>query len=222
MSLDVRVDAMTSRRKLARAFVTALLDGDRLLAAELARRTFDLSGSRIAVFADLVHPAMTAIGELWYRGAVQSAVEHRATAIVESIAEDLPPAASASPVPRGSRCVLAALGQEEHALGLRIMAMAMQDEGWQVNLLGCGVSPEDLLSATRSARPRLVGLSAGYLPSVRTMRAAISELKESRVAVLVGGQAFIRVPLLWQRVGADATAMDVRAGVVMARRLIGA
>jgi methanogenic corrinoid protein MtbC1 len=220
MNLGTGVRETGSKRRLARAFVKALLDGDQPLARDLARRTQDLSRSRVEVFADLVQPAMTAIGELWYRGTVPPAVEHQATTIVERIVEDLPPEPGASLVAEGSTCLLAALYQEEHGIGLKLLAMALEDDGWSVKPMGCAVPPAELLAATRATRPQVVGLSASYLPSTRVMRDAIAALKALCPAVLVGGQAFNRVPDLWQRLGANGYGIDARVGAVMARRLL--
>jgi methanogenic corrinoid protein MtbC1 len=220
LNLRTNVRETGSKRRLARAFVKALLDGDQLLARDLALRTRDLSRSRVEVFADLVQPAMTAIGELWYRGTIPPAVEHQATTIVERIVEELPPEAAASPVAEGSTCLLAALDQERHGIGLKLVAMALEDDGWTVKPMGCAVPQADLLAVTRAIRPQLVGLSASYLPSTRVMRDAIAAVRALCPAVLVGGQAFNRVPDLWQRLGADGCGVDARVGAVMARRLL--
>ena len=170
--------------------------------------------------ADLLQPGLHEIGDLWYRGRVGVADEHRATAIVESVLEELLPTPSADPVPLGSRCLLASVGTEQHRLGLRALALALEDDGWSVDHMSSCLPVPELLGYVREHRPQVVGLSAGYLPSLRHIELALRGLREERLPVMVGGAAFSRVPTLWRRLGADAHAADARIAVVLMRRLL--
>lgn len=200
--------------------VDALLRGDRAAVRESTSRLSAMGSSRAAVVADLLQPALHEIGDLWYRGRVGVAEEHRATAIVESVLEDLGPTPSADPVPPGSRCLLASVGVEQHRLGLRALALALEDDGWSVDHMSSCLPVPELLRYVREHRPQVVGLSAGYLPSLRHLQLAIRGLTAERLPVLVGGAAFSRVPTLWRRLGADASAADARIASVLMRRLL--
>jgi methanogenic corrinoid protein MtbC1 len=201
--------------------VEALLRGDRPSVRECTSTFAVTAGaSRAFVVADLLQPALHEIGELWYRGRVGVAEEHRATAIVEAVLEDLPPTPSPSPVPPGSRCLLASVGTEQHRLGLRALALTLEDDGWSVEHMSSSLPVPELLRYARDRRPQMVGLSAGYLPSLRDIRLAVGELTGDGVRVMVGGAAFSRVPLLWKRLGADGHAADARIASVLMRRLL--
>jgi MerR family transcriptional regulator, light-induced transcriptional regulator len=201
--------------------VDALLNGDRVAVRESASRLVTTEGSsRATVVADLLQPALHQIGDLWYRGVIGVAEEHRATAIVESVLEGLPPTPSGNPVPPGSRCLLTSVGTEQHRLGLRALALTLEDDGWSVDHMSSPLPLPELLRWVRDRRPQVVGLSAGYLPSLRHIRLAIGELRREGPRVLVGGAAFTRVPLLWKRLGADAHAGDARMAAVLMRRLL--
>jgi MerR family transcriptional regulator, light-induced transcriptional regulator len=200
--------------------VEALLRGDRATVHESASRLLATGFSRAAVVADLLQPSLHEIGDLWYRGRVGVAEEHRATAIVESVLEDLPPTPTADPVPPGSRCLLASVGTEQHRLGLRALALTLEDDGWSVDHMSSSLPVPELLRYVRGHPPQVIGLSAGYLPSLRHIQLAIRELKEERRSVIVGGAAFSRVPMLWRRLGADAHAGDGRIAAVLMRRLL--
>ena len=201
-------------------FLDALLAGDRTRAIALSADALALLGSRVALFSDLVQPAQYEIGELWYEGRIGVADEHRATSIVEAVVSALPPTPSADPVPPGSRCLLAALGQEQHMLGLKVFKLALEDDGWTTQLLGSGISLEKMLDAVRIRRPRVVALSAAYLPAVQPLKLAVERIKAMGPRVLVGGAAFNRVPDLWLRVGADGHGGDARVSLVLARRML--
>lgn len=208
------------RRSQVNSLVQALIRGDASLAGAIATDNLRAAKSRIGVFADLIQPAQYEIGELWYEGRIGVAAEHRATATVETIIEKLSPTPSRRPVRPGTSCVLAAVGDEQHVVGLRVLQLALEDEGWAVEQLG-GPTPVEQLVAFVAQRPvSLVGLSAGYLPSTRALRHSVEQIKARRIPVVVGGAAFNRVPGLWRRVGADGHGVDARMSVVLARKLI--
>ena len=202
-------------------FVELLRKGDKAEAAAYVGEVFTKTGSRLALFADLVHPAQYEIGDLWYRGEVSIAEEHRATAMVEEITLALPPTPAQGRSPRG-KCVLAAVGSEQHVVGLRLLGAALEDDGWTVTMLGGRTPATGLAEMVRQIRPKFVGLSAGYLPQPAALKATIDELKALRLPVLVGGPAFNRNASLWTKVGADGHGTDVRVAVALARRIAAA
>jgi methanogenic corrinoid protein MtbC1 len=203
------------------AVVEALLRGDRTAAREATSRFVAATGAvRAAVIADVLQPAQHEIGELWYRGQIGVAEEHRATAIVEGVLESLPPTPSPNPVVPGSRCLLATVGTEQHSLGLRALEIILEDDGWSVARMSSPLPLSELLRYARRERPDVVCLSAAYLPSLRDIQRAVGALKAEGRRVMVGGPAFIRMPLLWKKVGADAHAGDGRIATVLMRRLL--
>jgi methanogenic corrinoid protein MtbC1 len=210
-----------ARRLPVREFVDALINGDKPRARTVARETLHATNSRTAVFADLVHPAAHQIGELWYMGQIGVAVEHLATATASAVIEELPPTPSLQPVRSGTSCLLAAVGEEQHDIGLRVIQLALEDDGWSVEQLGGQTPLAETVALIDKRRPDLIGLSGSYLPSVRPIREAVRRAQDLSIPVLVGGPAFIRMPELWRRVGASGYAIDARMAVVLARKLVG-
>ncbi|MEO6797975.1 MAG: cobalamin-dependent protein [Candidatus Dormibacter sp.] len=200
------------------SFVRLLRQGDKERAAAFVQEVFGATGSRLTLFADLIHPAQYEIGDLWYRGEIGIAEEHRATVIVEEITSALAPTPTPGRSFRG-KCVLAAVGAEQHVVGLRLLAAALEDEGWWVTMLGGRTPGADLAQMVREVRPKFVGLSAGYLPRPESLKDTIAELKEQGLPVLVGGPAFNRNASLSTRVGADGHGSDVRVAVTLAQRI---
>jgi methanogenic corrinoid protein MtbC1 len=207
------------RRPPVRQLAEAMLRGDAGTAGDLAEQFLARVGSRLGVFADLVQPAQSEICDLWYRGQIDNCDERRAACVLERLVGLLPPTPSCSPVVAGSRCLLTVLPGERHTLGLGMFALALEDEGWEVELLDNDCEPEQVPALVERTRPRLVGVSAGYLPSVARMAQVVGAIRALSVPVLVGGAAFNRAGDLWRRVGASAYAPDTRIGTVLARRL---
>ncbi|MDQ6855899.1 MAG: cobalamin-dependent protein [Candidatus Dormibacteraeota bacterium] len=212
----------TTRSRRPRApvvpFTDALVAGDAGAAIELAVGHLTAVGSRLAVISDLLHPAQYQVGELWYQGRLGVAEEHRATAIVSSVAATLPATPVARPVRAGARCILSGLTGERHVVGLQLLALALEDEGWLVDQLPPPTPRTELVRAIKAWRPDVVGLSAAYVTSTREMAAAIAAIQTLRVPVLVGGPLFNRAPGLWRTVGADAHGSDARVATVLMRR----
>jgi MerR family transcriptional regulator, light-induced transcriptional regulator len=207
------------RRPPVRQLAEAMLRGDADTAGDLAERFLARVGSRLAVFADLVQPAQAEVGDLWYRGEASIDDERRAAAVLEGLVGMLPPTPGRGRVSAGSRCLLTTLPGERHTLGLGMFALVLQDEGWEVELLDSDCEPDDLTDLVEQTKPRLVGLSAGYLRSVQRMVHVVGAIRALSVPVLVGGGAFNRAGDLWRRVGASAYGPDPRIGTVLARRL---
>ena len=203
-----------------RPMVTAMLAGDVSEACTLAGQFLARVGSRTAVFADLLQPAQYEIGELWYRGEIGIEAEHRAAAMVERLVATLPKTPARSRVPPGARCLLTVLPGEQHTVGLWMFALSLEDEGWDVELVDSDCNPHDLPELVERARPRLVGISAGYVPAVNSLANVVRSIRELAVPVLVGGAAFNRAADLSRRVGASAHGADARIGAVLARRLV--
>src|SRR5260370_956281 len=64
------------RRPPVREFAEATLRGDAGEACELALQFLARVGSRLGVFADLVQPAQSEVGDQWYRGRIGIDDEH--------------------------------------------------------------------------------------------------------------------------------------------------
>jgi methanogenic corrinoid protein MtbC1 len=207
------------RRPPVRSLAEAMLRGDVGEAEDLAGQFLARVRNRTAVFADLVQPAQNEVGDLWYRGQIGIGDEHRAASVVERLVSQLPPTPSRSPVPAGARCLLTVMPGERHTIGLSMVALALEDDGWKVELLDRDCEPEDMAGLVDRTRPRLVGLSAGYLPTPNRVAQVVGAIRALSVPVLVGGAAFNRAGDLWRRVGASAHGPDPRIGAVLARRL---
>ena len=209
-----------SRRTNVESFVTALLASDRAKAGDALTAAQSHLRTRVAVISDLFQPAQERIGELWYEGKIGVADEHRATAIVQELLLRMPPTPSLHPVSAAAKCLLAAVGDEQHVIGLMALRVALDDEGWRCDFLGARTPTPELIRVANSSRPGIAMLTASYLPNVMDIARAIDELHRIPCRVMTGGAAFARVDGLWRRIHADAYAPDARIAIRLARQLI--
>ena len=201
--------------------VDALLKGDRPAAGDLVDAFLAPGLPRSTVISELLQPAQERIGELWYEGVIEVADEHRATGVVEDLLNRLAPTRSVRPVAQGTTCILAAVGDEQHVIGLRALRLVLEDDGWTCEYLGAMTPAAELVRADRLIRPRVVLLTAAYLPSTEELADVIARLKKRGSLVLVGGAAVARVGGLWRRLGADGFGPDARVAQYLARRMAG-
>ena len=94
--------------------------------------------------------------------------------------------------------------------------------GWQVRTELEGTS-EDIAHVAKSTWFAVVGLTAGSERQLDSMRTTIAQIRrESRnqaVGIMVGGPMFTANPALAHDVGADATAPNAPAAVIVAQKL---
>ena len=177
------------------------------------------TGSRAAVFTDLLAASQQQVADRWHVGTATSRDEYRISVAIASTMAVLPPARHA-PSSDTACALLATMAPERHDLGMRLVAMALEDDGWDVEVAPA-IGLEELVDAVGRNRVDLVGLSSTYdHGGIRPQLAsAVAALHAVNVPVILGGLACIRAPRLAEEVGADAMGEDARVAVILARRL---
>ncbi len=191
--------------------LAALLEGDwrtadAVLRAGLAR------GLKLHALGDLlIAPALHRVGDLWEAGRLNVAQEHVATATAQAALALA--TAHMEAVPRHSgRALFACVAKNRHALGVRVVADAFEDDGWRVRYLGPDVPTGDLVRDIAAWRPHVVGLSVAMpeheAAAAEAVRAIRHEFEENSPRILLGGLAVNADPHLVTRVGADGAFPD--------------
>ncbi len=210
------------RRAPVRMFVNAALSGDRVTAITVALEFMARTNSRATVITDLFATAQLHIGDRWHVGEATAADEYRVSVAIAAAMAALPEPDQGRRVKPASTALLATLAPEEHDLGLRLVAAAFEDDGWNVEMTP-GIDPVDLVERAWRTGFDLVAISCTYDPArARShLGAAVQALHSVGIPVMVGGSALARAPRLGEQIGADAVAGDVRLAIILARRLLG-
>ena len=172
----------------ARAMSTALDETFAVLAAERA-------------VADVIEPAAVEIGDLWKAGRCSVAGEHLASdqflhRLGRLLDAAQPPGAGAP------RVVAACFPDENHQLGLRIVAWHLARHGVRVIYLGPAMPPDDLARTCRRSRPQAILLSV--------TRRSIFARHQRGVATLLPGTAADRLFIGGQGVPPGTRSSDRR------------
>lgn len=175
---------------------SAILRGDRSTAVRTAlSATRDGSISVPQLYVDVLSPLLTSIGSAWAHGTERVWQEHFASHAVRTIVESLylDIQAQAERVPkRGIHVLLACPPQEQHELGLRMLADRFELGGYDVTFLGADTPLDEIVAAARTLGAGLVALSVSTVFERVELRCFIDTLREQlpESRIVVGGPAF--------------------------------
>jgi methanogenic corrinoid protein MtbC1 len=210
-------------RDEARRFLLALLENRRAEAIELVLAAHR-AGARVEDLHDHVLAlAQREIGRMWLMAEIPVADEHYASRAVETCLDRLA-AQTPRPAPNGRTVLTFAVGGDQHAIGVRLVAERLERNGFGVWDLGADMPANDLPWLLHDRRVDLIALGATLVLHVGSARASIAALREALGAncppILVGGHPFAVVPDLHEVLGADAVATDPATAVARARELL--
>jgi MerR family transcriptional regulator, light-induced transcriptional regulator len=204
-------------------YLQAILQGERRAALTVALELLREGYSVADVYCDVLQPAQYELGRLWERNEITVAREHMGTAITQFVIAQLYSRISAPEIPRG-RAVVTGVQGELHQLGANMVADVLEADGWDVRFLGTQTPPRDVLSAIEEHQPALLGVSATMLFNLRSAADLVEQARAqfgSEMKIIVGGGAFRSATDVWQDIGADAHALDLRGAVARVRSMTG-
>jgi methanogenic corrinoid protein MtbC1 len=208
---------------LARAYINALLAGERRHASRLILDAVASGVSVRDVYLRVFQPSQYEIGRLWQMNLVNVAQEHYCTAATQLIMSQLYPYIFTNQK-NGWRLVATCVGGDLHEIGVRMVSDLFEMDGWDTFYLGANVPASSIIQALVSQRADVLAVSltiSAYVKSVADLIAAVRQAKEvAGVRILVGGYPFNVAPDLWQQIGADGYAGDAAEAVAVANRMM--
>lgn len=209
---------------LARRFLLAVLETREADATRMILDAFDAGVSFRELHQHVLGKVQSEIGRMWQMAEVTVAEEHYCTGIVTTAATLLA-ARAPRPAPNGKTVLTAAVGNELHDLGIRLVSQDFEMSGWKVIALGANTPTGAVTDAVRDFGCDLIALSASMTLHVRRTAEAIQSIKAhpdcEGIPILVGGRPFTVVEDLWEVVGADGCARDAAEASQVGARLVG-
>ena len=208
------------------AFVETVLstDVDKTFAAVDALRGAGVSVDRL--FLGLLAPAARRLGEMWESDVADFMEVTVGLSRLQQVLRELTPRGQ-GPDRRqpgvARRILLAPAPGESHTFGLSMVEKFFRSAGWEVVSLAAS-SHADPVSAVRRESFSVVGFSLSCETRAEALSLVIRKVRKATrnkgLAVLVGGDYFVRNPETALLIGADATATDGPSAVSMAQSLL--
>ena len=144
------------------------------------------------IFDLVVAPGMREIGERWARGEIGINHEHRASyETLEALAK-MQSRILIRPA-EGHAVVLAALGEEQHEIGLRCASYLFEAEGWRTHYLGARIPAQAVIASVHELGPAVVCLSisqADHLLALqRDLAGVMASARSIHAQIIIGGRA---------------------------------
>jgi len=137
---------------------------------------------------DCVHPLLEEVGERWAAGTLGVRHEHFVSERLEDVMRTL--RLPLDEEARGPRVVLATLPDEEHALGLHMVALLLNAAGCRVVMLGPDLPVDEIAGAAREQSATAVGISVSVSMATARAAALLAELRRALapdVGLVAGG-----------------------------------
>ncbi len=194
------------RSTLLEQYMKPLLSGDRAACRGLVQHqlTSDMSGRQI--FEEILWPAMERVEGLFRRDEINLAVEHMATRINRSLADQAQLALKRKDL-NGKRILIMCADGEPEELGAQMCADLLEADGWEVYFVGGGVPSDEILSLVGDLRPQVLlifGTQPRGVPGTRELVDLIREVGSNpTMNIMVSGGVFNRADGLWKEINAD-------------------
>lgn len=208
---------------LARAYLDALLAGQRHEASRLIVEAVERDTSIKDLYVHVFQRTQHEIGRLWQLNQVTVAQEHYCTAVTQLVMSMLYPRIFAGPR-IGRTFIGACAGGDLHEIGIRMVTDFFEMDGWDTLYLGASVPTDDLVRMIAQRRPDVVGISATMTPHIAVVAKLVDAIRAEpacgEVKILVGGYPLTVVPDLWRELGAHGSAPDAQGAVDAAARMV--
>lgn len=202
-----------------RQYLEALLGGKRSYSTQLVHNLVSQGKTLIDLYDELFIPSQQELGYLWHNGKISVVQEHYVTAATQAIISGLYGQFFHDASDDNPTMFAACAEGELHEIGIRYIADYFQSVGWNTRYFGSNVPGEDLLHEIMAKKPAVVALSATlaiHLPNVESLIRQLKMQKDYDPAILIGGHAVSVSGDLWQKLGADGSALRAQKAYAIA------
>jgi methanogenic corrinoid protein MtbC1 len=180
------------QKSVHKQFLDGLLAGDRLACSAIINSLVKDKTRINDIYESVIKTALYDLGELWERGEISVASEHMASAIVESILNEL-----YSKIISKSRInntvVASSVENEVHQIGIKMVADIFEIHGWNVHFLGANTPVNELIKFIEIVNPKIVALSISIYFHIHSLESMIERIKTHfpDILIIIGGQGLL-------------------------------
>lgn len=207
----------------AKAFLEALLKGDRKIAQQQIQQLVNKGVTITSIYENIFQVSQYELGYLWQTNKITVAHEHYCTAATQLIMASLYPYIFDAEK-KGARLIACTVSGDLHELGIRMVSDFFELDGWDTYYLGANMPDANVISAAKEQQSDILAISVTmpfYVSKAETLIKKI-RLDESlqHIKIIVGGYPFRLIPDLWQHVGADGFANSAKEAISLANHML--
>ncbi len=176
-------------------FLEYLIQGNKNGSSKLIKN-YVSQGMKIKdIYEVIIRKSLYRVGELWEQNKVSVATEHMATAITESILNELFEF-NISDARTGNKIIAACVENESHQVGIKMVADIFESNGWDSYFMGANTPTTELIDFAKVVNPDVIALSLSIYFNLPVLKRMIIEIRRQlpNIIIIVGGQAFNRIP----------------------------
>ena len=206
-------------------FIKILLSYDEAAAHTLAQEMLERGITAEQLYEGLFAQAARKLGEMWANDDCSFYDVTLGTGRIQRLVREFSHQFLADNVYPGStgRLLLCSAADEQHSLGLAVLAEFFVRDGWDVHV-GPGLGSEALLDKVRETDYHIIGFSVAVTSRIAKLQQDIRRVRQvSRnpdIRIMLGGSLITEDPSLAERIGADGHANDAASAIAAARRLL--
>ena len=174
-------------------YLNHLLQGHRMACTRVVQGLLDQDIEIKTLYEDLFQKSLYEVGELWEHNKITVAREHLATAITESLLNQVYPRLfEKESRAQNKKAVISCAANEYHQIGGKMVADIFELQGWDAHFLGANTPVDHMLAFIQEEAPDLLGLSLSVYFNIGLLKTGIEAVRSNfrNLDILVGGQAF--------------------------------
>lgn len=206
----------------AKAYLDALIAQNQ---AEATKIILSLKGNTdIKLMYDhLFQVVLYETGYLWQIGRIGIANEHYITAFTQFMMSQFYDELFSNEK-NNKHLVAAAVGNEIHEIGIRMIADMFEYYGWNTHYLGANIPTEAMISHLKKHPTDIVAFSITMPNHLKRLETVIQAIKAEEtltdLKIIVGGQPFMLDHTLYKKIGADGFAKNIDDAIQLGDDLI--
>lgn len=173
-------------------FRESLLAGNRANCIRIIDEHWEQKISLKDLYENMLKKALYDIGKLWEYNKISVATEHLASAIVETILNNLYLRMELKE--NCNKTILASCVENEyHQIGIKMISDIFEVNGWKTFFLGANTPIDELIDFAKTIEPDFFAISISIYSHLPILEEMITKVRKSfpELPILVGGQAFL-------------------------------
>jgi MerR family transcriptional regulator, light-induced transcriptional regulator len=184
-------NAITQSEIDCNEFLESLLSGNHSTSYSLVQSYLSSGKSIQYIFENILKTSLYRIGELWEYNKISVATEHMASAIVESLLNQL-----YNHIATGEKInktvITTCVENEYHQIGIKMISDVFEIYGWNTFFLGSNTPTLEINSFINEIKPDIFAISLSLYFNLPYLEELIQNVQKEHpdLTLLVGGHAF--------------------------------